>query len=69
MNEKVDVFSFAMLMWECVSGQQAWEDLDHPMQVGRHNIDRLYQRVSGLYIYMYRHITQGSQTNYENCYI
>jgi hypothetical protein len=33
---QVDVFSFAMLMWECISGEQAWEELDHPMQASGH---------------------------------
>ena len=25
--------SFPGIRWECISGQQAWADLDHPMQV------------------------------------
>jgi serine/threonine protein kinase len=31
-TEKSDVFSFAVLLWECVTGRQPWEQLN-PMQI------------------------------------
>jgi serine/threonine protein kinase len=31
-TEKVDVFSFAVLLWECCEQQQPWRDLS-PMQI------------------------------------
>ena len=33
MNEKVDVYAFAVTLWECITGEQAWAELDHPMQI------------------------------------
>ncbi len=33
VNEKVDLYSFGVLLWECLSGKQPWAELDHPMQV------------------------------------
>ena len=33
VNEKVDIYSFGVLLWECLSGKQPWAELDHPMQV------------------------------------
>ncbi|GAX76292.1 hypothetical protein CEUSTIGMA_g3737.t1 [Chlamydomonas eustigma] len=33
VNEKVDVYAFGILMFECMSGHQAWSDLEHPMQI------------------------------------
>ena len=34
VDEKVDVYAFGVTLWECVTGDQAWVELDHPMQVG-----------------------------------
>jgi serine/threonine protein kinase len=33
VNEKVDVYAFGVLLFECVTGNQAWSELEHPMQV------------------------------------
>mmetsp|Transcript_7416 Transcript_7416/g.21083 ORF Transcript_7416/g.21083 Transcript_7416/m.21083 type:complete len:802 (-) Transcript_7416:135-2540(-) len=32
-DEKCDVFSFGILLWECISGQIPWGELSTPMQV------------------------------------
>lgn len=33
LSEKIDVYSFGMLLWECFTGEVPWSDLDSPMQV------------------------------------
>lgn len=33
INEKVDLYAFAMLMAECLLGEPPWKELEHPMQV------------------------------------
>jgi serine/threonine protein kinase len=32
-SDKSDVFSFAVLLWECLTGRQPWESLTNPMQI------------------------------------
>lgn len=36
VDEKVDVYAFGMLMWECITRSQPWADLHNPMQVRAH---------------------------------
>ena len=33
LSEKIDVYSFGVLLWECLTGEVPWSDLDSPMQV------------------------------------
>lgn len=33
LSEKIDVYSFGILLWECFTGEVPWSDLDSPMQV------------------------------------
>lgn len=33
VDEKVDVYAFGMLLWECLTRQRPWADLKNPMQV------------------------------------
>ena len=33
VTEKVDVYSFAVLVWECLTGRVPWADVPSPMQV------------------------------------
>ncbi|MEW5310639.1 MAG: hypothetical protein WDW38_002418 [Sanguina aurantia] len=33
INEKVDLYAFAMLMAECLLGEPPWKELEHPMQI------------------------------------
>ncbi|KAF5832646.1 serine/threonine protein kinase, partial [Dunaliella salina] len=32
-NEKVDQYAFGVLLWELLTGQRPWQELDHPMQI------------------------------------
>jgi serine/threonine protein kinase len=32
-SDKADVFSFALMLWECLTGRQPWERLTNPMQI------------------------------------
>ncbi len=32
LSERVDQWAFGVLLWEMLTGQQPWADLDHPMQ-------------------------------------
>lgn len=32
-SDKADVFSFAVMLWECLTGRQPWERLTNPMQI------------------------------------
>ncbi|KAL6761013.1 kinase-like domain-containing protein [Haematococcus lacustris] len=33
VSERVDQFAFAVMLWEMVTGQPPWGDLEHPMQI------------------------------------
>ena len=33
VSEKVDQFAFGVMMWEMLTGDLPWAELDHPMQV------------------------------------
>ncbi|KAK9832844.1 hypothetical protein WJX81_006571 [Elliptochloris bilobata] len=33
VTEKVDMYSFGVLLWECLTGEQPWAELSTPMQV------------------------------------
>lgn len=33
VGEKVDVFAFGVILWEMLTGQQPWAELEHPMQI------------------------------------
>ncbi len=33
LSEKIDVYSFGILLWECFTGEVPWSELDSPMQV------------------------------------
>lgn len=33
VNERADVFGFAVLLWECLTGQEPWAECSSPMQV------------------------------------
>ncbi|PNH07216.1 Serine/threonine-protein kinase CTR1 [Tetrabaena socialis] len=33
VSEKVDVYAFGMTLYECLSGEQPWKELQNPMQV------------------------------------
>ena len=34
IDEYCDVYSFAILLWEMVTGKEPWKDVSLPMQVG-----------------------------------
>ena len=33
LNEKIDQYAFAMLLWESLTGQLPWKCMSNPMQV------------------------------------
>ena len=55
IDEYCDVYSFAILLWEMVTGKEPWKDVSLPMQVGW-SVGRTGEGGKHMQIYIYVYV-------------